>query len=1726
MGEQSPQPRSAKQKKKTGQARARDLEIKPEEIAPAAARGVGSRSFALLIGVSRYANLPEKAQLKYADRDAQALRDFLISDKGGFLPEHVTLLTNEDATWEQISRELNNLQNRCGPDSLALIFFAGHGVVSPAKQGFLLAYDSKPDDLFVTAIEMNRFNSVLKGIRARSTVIISDACHSGTIGDVVSPEAADKVMNVTASAFADPTGRPDQSSFIFSAASPTQTSLEMKTLEHGLFTHHILQGLDGKADANSDGVVNAGELYNYVSVHVRAEAEKENRSQVPEFNAFYDRSIPMAYLNETGLEHYKKWFESDPVISRVAAAFDEALKEGRLTRPELQSAWRFYQQLHTYHGTPAEMAKAKQDALLARLTGDAQAVIERFPADPALWEEAGEWLEKAFELSRHKPLRARQRYCAAMARYHAGETAAAERECEVALNIIEEEGLNDSLLCLKVGQFFRRQRHWEKAGRGYKLALRAEEKMEWRIEYGEVLMEAGDLLEAEAQLQRAREINPDHPECLRLLADVILRGGKTERVAEALDHVTRARNLRPDDISIEEIYGWSLLRSGDPARAVPPLRKVALKRLADDRLRDTALLRVSQAYAAAGDLGRGVSALRDAIAQGSTRPAVYESLGRLLEKRGDLSGAIAAGERAVSLTQASGPEKAMRVWKVAEYLERAGRLDEAAFKYREAARSAADVKVSTLLDTHANALFHRAGKAQEAGTLSRQTTAPSVFAKLPVLLIIPGGREALENLTGVRIAPYGDGIALAVIFDACLRDATLLARLKYFYEKYPELVKRLEGKKVRIGGRLDLPAAGQPAPEGAQEALKFFGCKDSGSRREINQKEFEAKKTILEALGGDAQKLYNGEQTFIRLDNDEFAVIAGMDTWMRRLKEVNPARPDLHLLSFFKDAEAMRLYVGLAMLPEEVVIYVLANMASKETMNDFPEGLYFAAPYLRFTQESVIAIPGQNQGTLNWQKILKARTIYEALQIMFKRDHGEALYLFAALSAAGEVGDLIARSPLLEQFYRSIKENSILADREPFDLMDLLAYMRVENDRLRLPDAVEAWLTAGKENVDPVPPLLSQIGQTPAGKTIPLVKQIAALDAIQRERPDWVADVEAVKLIAAQVGNGQEAQLELALDLEMSKPQLEAYLARAARLDAISVPARKTAAIAAFQSAFELLRLRARKAALESARVGEIADRLLQQDPDDDKFIYNLAAVVLGELAGVSSPASGEEAEDKLILAMAEARPLTLWAGKKDERAGALNDPARSADYYAVDVTQAEQERIRQTLERLNHTRFRDVITALTALDALEKNPGDAAALEKLKAAAGQFILPEPPPLPKKGKSKQPVVQPPTLKELIAQLAAPVDSASLTEIRFQMGPLVSESLLGVVYATLLELPGKDSPYSGIVQAHELGTDPWGEAILDSGRKGVRGNIGRLGHALARLRAEQPSGEAATQSIPAHPDVRAALITAYQMVGFRGATDRALEYVARAIDLGENTLALSVLGDRKAQMVVSRLDHLLTPRRARWIRARLDQQEVKRAVTALTLSELYHIGQKYFALRLEDSSAAALAQEPGAIGAMASAAAGSAASGPARNFPGDLTKEIRQFGMPMKSRAGMFRLDLAAAEPYEHAFGFGDIRRGIERYQEFKLALARSCYRRGYSAALALSPLLAQAAMTRMAAEWKVSVAGTPPPERDWLNLILAMRAFGDADLSPFVITLTSTSHARLLEEKNWKDETK
>lgn len=271
---------------------ARDLvlEIPDTPVVPQA--GTPTR-WALVVGVSTYKNLPPRAQLRYAHRDAADYAEFLRSPQGGGLASsQVRLLTEERATVSAIRAAFQEwLQPSVGAKDVVYLFLAGHGVVGDGNETYFVANDSDPQNLHATGFSFRELNEAINGLRASLVVVVADACHSGSIGWTGSSES----LNSAHSAF-DSLGSKDRLTLKMLASRPTERSYEDVRWGggHGVFTHALLDGLRGGAERDSDGVVRASELMDYISKVV---PEQTGARQNPRIAGNFEPRLALALVS-------------------------------------------------------------------------------------------------------------------------------------------------------------------------------------------------------------------------------------------------------------------------------------------------------------------------------------------------------------------------------------------------------------------------------------------------------------------------------------------------------------------------------------------------------------------------------------------------------------------------------------------------------------------------------------------------------------------------------------------------------------------------------------------------------------------------------------------------------------------------------------------------------------------------------------------------------------------------------------------------------------------------------------------------------------------------------------------------------------------------------------------------------------------------------------------------------------------------------------------------------------------------------------------------------------------------------------------------------------------------------------------------------------------------------------------------------------------------------------
>lgn len=263
----------------------RDLKLEKIE-APKPPANAPAHSYAVIVGITAYPNLPAKLQLHFPDRDAQSIYTALISPEGGnFKAENVKVLTGPKATLAAIRREIGVwLPSVAKGDDRVVIYFAGHGFIFEGK-AYLAPYDFDMAKTESTGYPMDELGATIGGkIQAKWKVLLTDACHSGAI----SPEDTQSLNHGLSTL--------DQSLFSLTASRDRERSLEAAELEggHGVFTYYVVKGLEGEADTNHDGIVTADELAEYVHTQVR---EATNALQNPTSDrGSYDKEMWLSYI--------------------------------------------------------------------------------------------------------------------------------------------------------------------------------------------------------------------------------------------------------------------------------------------------------------------------------------------------------------------------------------------------------------------------------------------------------------------------------------------------------------------------------------------------------------------------------------------------------------------------------------------------------------------------------------------------------------------------------------------------------------------------------------------------------------------------------------------------------------------------------------------------------------------------------------------------------------------------------------------------------------------------------------------------------------------------------------------------------------------------------------------------------------------------------------------------------------------------------------------------------------------------------------------------------------------------------------------------------------------------------------------------------------------------------------------------------------------------------------
>ncbi|HQX14986.1 MAG TPA: caspase family protein [Anaerolineales bacterium] len=231
-----------------------------------------SAKYALIIGNTEYAD-PGLAQLTAPGKDAD---DFarVLQDKGICSFDEVNVLLNQPES--TVRGAIDEFFDGKKSDDLLVLYFSGHGVRDELGALYLAVKNTTRSRLRSTAIKSDYIREVMDQSRSRRQVLVLDCCNSGAFQQ--GTKAATGMSVGTATAFESGFGR-----IILTASDSTQFAWEgdkvIGETDNSLFTHYLVEGLEGEADLDGDGRITVDELYDYAYEKVKHATPKQTPSK-------------------------------------------------------------------------------------------------------------------------------------------------------------------------------------------------------------------------------------------------------------------------------------------------------------------------------------------------------------------------------------------------------------------------------------------------------------------------------------------------------------------------------------------------------------------------------------------------------------------------------------------------------------------------------------------------------------------------------------------------------------------------------------------------------------------------------------------------------------------------------------------------------------------------------------------------------------------------------------------------------------------------------------------------------------------------------------------------------------------------------------------------------------------------------------------------------------------------------------------------------------------------------------------------------------------------------------------------------------------------------------------------------------------------------------------------------------------------------------------------------
>jgi hypothetical protein len=234
-----------------------------------------NKSYAVIIGIDYYQNLPADRRLKNAVKDAKGIEALL---RKNYQFDRIITLHNEQATKDRIMEVLTEeLPAQMSREDALFLFWAGHGNQEKSEYGeigYLLPYDGATDKIRKNLTMAEIRDTISKKIPAKHIFYVMDACYSG----LLTTRSVDGKTRRDLGYMKEITR--ESARQVLTAGGKGEEALDGGPKGYSVFTGRLIEILESASD-----FITANELQASIREKVHSDASARNHTQTPGFGA-------------------------------------------------------------------------------------------------------------------------------------------------------------------------------------------------------------------------------------------------------------------------------------------------------------------------------------------------------------------------------------------------------------------------------------------------------------------------------------------------------------------------------------------------------------------------------------------------------------------------------------------------------------------------------------------------------------------------------------------------------------------------------------------------------------------------------------------------------------------------------------------------------------------------------------------------------------------------------------------------------------------------------------------------------------------------------------------------------------------------------------------------------------------------------------------------------------------------------------------------------------------------------------------------------------------------------------------------------------------------------------------------------------------------------------------------------------------------------------------------